>query len=210
VDFSLVAGFRTADLRESFQIHNSTKDLIFGNVTLLDDSFGTINQFYGGQIGARLGVRYEQLSMDLTGTFAVGSAHQMLDIAGSIKQVGPNPLMPPGLGTFQGGLFTQPSNLGQRNGNPVSVPFMVMPTLALKLAYQFTTHVRAFLGYDLLYWTQVMRPGSQISHSVNLSQNAVLDPRGVGTLAGPAIPAPLFTRNDFSAQGASLGIEFSF
>jgi hypothetical protein len=210
VDFSLLAGLRTADLRENLQIRNSTKDLLFGNVSNLDESFRTTNQFYGGQIGARLGVHYGQLSLDVTGKLALGSAHQMVDVAGSITQIGPNPLVPPGPGTFPGGLFAQPSNIGQRNANPLSVPFMVMPALELKLAYQLTPHWRAFAGYDLLWWTQVLRPGNEISHSVNLSQNAVLDPNGVGTLVGPAEPAPLFTRSDFWAQGVSLGIEFSY
>src|SRR5262249_35142138 len=33
--FSLLAGFRYADLKETLQTHNTTKDLLFGNVTLL-------------------------------------------------------------------------------------------------------------------------------------------------------------------------------
>jgi hypothetical protein len=210
VDFSLLAGFRTLDLRETLLNHNATRDLLFGNVSVLEDLFRTTNQFYGGQIGARLGVLYEQLSLDVTGKFAVGSAHQMVDIAGSITQLGPNPLVPPGPGSFPGGLFTQPSNIGRHNTNPVSVPLMVVPSLELKLAYEITPHVRVSAGYDFFYWSQVMRPGNQISHSVNLSQNAVLDPAGTGTLVGPAQPAPLFVRSDFWAQGFSLGIEISF
>jgi hypothetical protein len=56
----------------------------------------------------------------------------------------------------------------------------------------------------------VLRPGNQINHNVNLSQNAVLDPNGVGTLVGPAQPAFLLNRSDFWAQGVSIGLEFRY
>jgi hypothetical protein len=67
-----------------------------------------------------------------------------------------------------------------------------------------------FAGYEILYWNRVVRPGDQIDHNVNLSQNAVLDPKGVGTLVGPAQPAPLFNRSDFWAQGINLGLEYRY
>src|SRR5207253_3067579 len=152
--------------------------------------------FYGGQIGVRLGVELDRFSLDMTGKFAVGSAHQLIDIQGAITQAGPNPLVPPGLGTFRGGLYAQSTNIGVHDANPLSVPFMILPSLELKLAYQLTPYIRVFTGYDILYWTQVVRPGNQLSHNVNLRQNAVLDPNGVGTLVGPVQPAPLVNRSD--------------
>jgi hypothetical protein len=56
-------------------------------------------------------------------------------------------------------------------------------------------------------WDRVVRPGDQIDRNVNLTQNAVLDPNGVGRLVGPAQPAPLFKRSDLWVQGLSLGVE---
>jgi hypothetical protein len=184
--------------------------LLFGNVTTLNDSFNTSNQFYGGQFGSRLSVRGDWFSLDVTGKVAVGSGHQIVDIQGSVTQSGPNPLVPPGLGTFAGGLFAQSTNIGRFNANPLSVPFMVLPSLEVKLACQITERIRAYAGYDFMYWTQVLRPGNQIDHNVNLSQNAVLDPNGVGTLVGPAQPTPLFNRSEFWAQGVSIGLEFRY
>jgi hypothetical protein len=207
---AMLAGFRYADLRESFTIHNTTTDLLFGNVTSLNDSFRTTNQFYGGQIGSRIAMQFDLISLEITGKLAVGSAHQFVDIGGTITQLGPNPLVPPGLGTFPGGLFAQPTNIGRHDANPLSVPFMVLPSLNAKLAFQLTDHIRAYAGYDFLYWNGVVRPGNQINHSVNLSQNAVLDPNGVGTLVGPAQPAPVINRSDFWAQGIQLGLEFRY
>ena len=149
-------------------------------------------------------------SLDVVGKLALGTARQVVTIRGDITQVGPNPLVPPGLGTVPGGLYAQPTNIGEFNGNPVSVPFVIMPSLEVKLGYQVTEYLRLFAGYDYLYWSRVFRPGNLIDHAVNLSQNAVLDPSGVGTLVGPAVPAPQFNRSAFWAQGLSLGLDFRF
>jgi hypothetical protein len=210
LEFVLLAGFRYADLRESLHSQNTTTDLLFDNVTVLHDSFDTSNQFYGGQIGSRLTVQYDRLSLDITGKIALGLTRQSIDIQGDITQLGPNPLVPPGLGTFPGGVFAQSSSIGQRNSTQFTDPFTVLPSLELKLAYQVTQRIRAFVGYDIMYWNQVLRPGSQINHNVNLSQNAVLDPNGAGILVGPAQPSPLFIRSDFWAQGINVGVEFRY
>jgi hypothetical protein len=53
----------------------------------------------------------------------------------------------------------------------------------------------------------VVRPGNQLDPRVNLSQNAVL---GAGALAGPALPAPQFQRNDFWVQALTFGVEFRY
>jgi hypothetical protein len=206
LEFSLLAGFRYADLRENLLLYNATTDLIFGNVTDLADAFATRNQFYGGQIGSRLTVWRDAFSLDMTGKIALGSTHQVVDIRGDITQAGPNPLIPPGLGIFPGGLFAQSTNIGRHKADR----FAVLPSLELRLGYDISERARAFVGYDLMYWTDVVRPGNQINHNVNLSQNAVLDPNGVGKLVGPAQPAPLFKRSNFWAQGIDLGLEFRF
>lgn len=206
LEVTLLAGFRYADLRENLQIYNTTTDLVFGNVVSLNDSFTTRNQFYGGQIGSRLAFVHDRLSLDVVGKVALGSAHQVIDLQGAITQLGPNPLVPPGLGTFPGGIFAQRSNLGQRDANC----FTVLSSLDLKLGYVVRQNTRAFVGYDLMYWDKVVRPGDQINRRVNLTQNAVLDPNGRGILVGPAQPAPLFNRSSFWAHGINVGLEFLF
>ena len=70
-----------------------------------------------------------------------------------------------------------------------------------------TSHWRAFVGYDFMYWSQVVRPGNQVDRNINLSQSAVF---GSGALTGPAYPMPLFNRSDFWAQGLNAGLEFRF
>lgn len=208
--FSLLAGFRYAELQEGLHIHNSTKDLLFGNEMVLNDSFQTTNQFYGGQVGGRLAGQIGFLVVSVASKVALGSMHQIVNIQGDITQLGPNPLVPPGLGTFPGGVFAQSTNIGRRNVNSLSVPFSVMPSLELKFGCDLTERLRAFAGYDVIYWTQVLRPGRQIDHHVNLSQNAVLDPSGAGVLVGAAQPALFPSRTDFWAQGFNFGLELRY
>src|SRR5207248_404050 len=102
-------------------IYNTTTDLIFGNTTDITDSFNTRDQFYGGQLGSQLVVQLDRFALDVVGKIALGSTHQVVDIRGTITQAGPNPITPPGLGTFPGGLLAQPSNIGQRHADPFTV-----------------------------------------------------------------------------------------
>jgi hypothetical protein len=203
-EFTFLAGFRYLDLQESLRIYNQTNDFSVdpNTVTILNDRFGTRNQFYGGQIGARFGWQYNRLDLDVTGKLGLGSTHQVVEIQGSSTQSGPFAATP---GTFPGGLYAQPSNIGRFTSNE----FTVVPAVELKIGYQFTPRIRAFAGYDFLYWNQVVRPGNQIDRNINTTQSTVLGTTG-GVLQGPASPTPLFNRTDFWAQGVNFGLEFRY
>jgi hypothetical protein len=206
VEWNLLSGFRYADLLEHLNINNTTTDLAFNNVMALAEVFGTHNQFYGGQVGSRLGIQMQRFSIETIGEVAIGVTHEVVDVVGTISQLGPNPLIPPGLGGFPGGIFSQPSNLGRRTADP----FAVLSSLEIKFGYNLTPRARVFAGYDLLYWSDVVRPGNQVSHAVNLTQNAVLSPTGAGILVGPAVPAPFFNRSSFWTQGITFGLDVRF
>ncbi len=200
LEVTLLAGFRYADLTESLNIHNTTNDLLFFNTTVLNDQFGTRNQFYGGQVGGRVSWKRDRLSMDVTGKVALGTTHQVVSIQGDITQSGPGAFA---AGTFRGGLYTQPTNIGRRTANE----FTVLPAVELKLGYQITPRLRASAGYEFMYWNQVVRPGNQIDRNINQSQSPIF---GGGALVGQASPTPLFNRTDFWAHGVNFGLEFRY
>ncbi len=200
LEFTLLAGFRYADLRENLHIHNTTNDLIFFNTDVLNDYFDTRNEFYGGQLGSRISWQRDRLSVDLTGKVALGVTHQMVNIQGDITQSGPGAFAP---GTFPGGFFTQPTNIGRRTANE----FTILPAAELKIAYQITPWLRAVAGYDFTYWNQVVRPGDQIDRNINQSQSPIF---GNGVLVGQAAPVALFNRTDFWAYGVNFGLEFRY
>lgn len=200
LEVNLLGGFRYANLTENFDLNNTTNDLIFLNTDVLHDHFGTSNNFYGGQIGARVSAQLNRLSLDLTAKLALGVTHETVNIQGDITQFGPGAFSP---GTFPGGLFTQPTNIGQRSANE----FSVLPAVELKIGYQLTQRLRATVGYDFMYWTDVVRPGNQIDRNINQSQSPIF---GGGTLVGQAAPLPFFNRSDFWAQGVSFGLELRY
>jgi len=202
-DFQVVAlaGMRYVDLSESLSVGTVSSDILTApNTTLTqNDLFSTRNQFYGGQIGSRITWQNNRFSVDLTGKLAAGVTHEAVDALGVSTQTGPGGVN----GTFPGGFFAQPSNSGHFTGNQ----FSLIPSAQLKLSVLITSQLRAFIGYDFMYWTNVVRPGNQVDHNINLTQSAVL---GAGSLMGPAYPAPLFNRSDFWAQGFNLGLELRF
>ena len=99
-----------------------------------------------------------------------------------------------------GGLLALPSNIGRFSRDR----FGLIPEVNLNVGYQLTDHLRLFVGYDILYWSNVVRPGDQISRSINPTQQLG------GTLMGVAAPLPQFHTTDFWAQGVSLGLDLQF
>jgi hypothetical protein len=196
-----LAGFRYVDLRETLNISTVSSDFLTVPDTVLsqNDGFSTRNQFYGGQIGGRINWQYERFGLDLTGKFAVGATHQTVAIQGASTQTGPGGVN----GTFPGGFFTQTSNIGRYSANQ----FAMIPSVEMRFSVFITPQWRAFVGYDFMYWSQVVRPGNQIDGNINLTQSPVL---GNGSLFGAAYPMPLFNRSDFWAQGVNVGLEFRF
>ncbi len=194
-ELTTLAGFRYLDLQENLNITGSSTDINSGDFFALSDEFSTHNRFYGGQVGARLNWTGGRFSLDATGKLALGATHQSVDIQGtSLTSAG---------GFSPGGFYAQPSNMGHTAANQ----FGIIPSVELKFSYRITRAVLLFVGYDFLYWNQVVRPGNQMDRNVNVSQSSILSN---GILTGPALPGPLFNRSDFWAQGLTVGFEFRF
>ena len=83
-----------------------------------------------------------------------------------------------------------------------------MPELEIKIGYNFTERLRGFIGYDLLYWTNVARAGVEIDRTVDLRQIPtvpIYNPALRGTLAPPEIH-----NSSYLANGLTFGFEFRF
>jgi Putative beta barrel porin-7 (BBP7) len=199
-EFTVLAGFRYLDLQENLNIQTDSQSLADNTLTSFHDRFNTRNQFYGGQLGTRLTWQRDRLAFDITGKLALGATCESLDVQGTTVQFPGNSFTP---NVYPGGFFAQQSNSGRTTASQ----FAIVPSVELKLSYAMTPRCRLFVGYDFLYWNQVVRPGSQVDHNINLSQSVVL---GNGVLSGPASPAPLFNRTDFWAQGMTFGVEFRY
>jgi hypothetical protein len=200
-EWTVLAGFRYLDLLEHLNLQTDSQSLADNTLTSFYDSFCTRNQFYGGQLGTRLTWQSDRLSFDIAAKVALGGNHETVNVQGTTVQYPGNSFTP---NFYPGGFFAQQSNIGQSTANQ----FAVVPSVELKLNYAVTPRCRLFIGYDFLYWNQVVRPGNQVDHNINLSQSVVLN-NGV-PLGGSVSPAPLFNRTDFWAQGITLGVDFRY
>jgi Putative beta barrel porin-7 (BBP7) len=204
----LLGGFRYLDLRERLDISSSSVSLVPGVPPIAGpagstfdaaDSFATRNQFYGGQLGIKAEAHMSRFFASLTGKCALGQMHESVSVNGVTSFGG---AVPPAV--FPGGIFTAGSNIGQRTSDR----FAVVPEAQVQVGVDVTSNIRAFVGYNFLYVSDVVRPGDQIDRSFNFTQ--VAPPLGPGALVGPAVPTAQFNHTDFWAHGVNFGIEFRF
>jgi hypothetical protein len=203
VDF--LAGFRYLELDEGLTIQENltllpTAPANAGTTFGLADEFTTHNRFYGGQIGARGEYWKGKAFVNLYGKVALGETQETISINGLTI------ITPPG-GTptaHAGGLLALPTNSGHFTRDE----FAVVPEIGINVGYQVTDHLRAFVGYTFLYWSDVARPADQIDLAINGTQ--VPTNLGSGKLVGPARPAVNLNSTDFWAQGINFGLEFRY
>jgi len=198
-----LAGFRFMDLQESLHIFNPTTDLLLMNTTVAQDRFATRNEFYGGQVGAQLSAERGGLFVAVTGKLALGATRETVQITGSATQTALPGGFAPTPGTFVGGIYALPTNIGKNHARD----FSVIPAVELKVGYKLASWATAFVGYDALYWDRVVRPGDEIDRNINPTQSPVF---AQGKLVGTPAPQPLFNRSEFWAQGVTFGLEFRY
>jgi hypothetical protein len=203
------AGYRFLSLRESLTITEDitvvgaggsqigTPDPI-GTHVVVQDRFATRNYFNGGQIGGLYERRLGRWQFDARGSVALGDTHQVLEISGF--QVRQRPGMAPMV--FTGGLLAAGPNLGHFDRDR----FSVVPELTLNVGYWVTPNVRLFAGYNFLVWTNVIRPGDQIDHVVDLTF-VPNSPPGA-PFSGLNRPQPLFKQTDLVVNGIQFGLDW--
>jgi hypothetical protein len=216
--FQVLGGFRFLDLHENLGFTTTSLGIQepgpgSNNGLILDtsDQFDCRNRFYGFQVGARADYRLRDFFLDATVKVAMGDMHEIANLTGSAStnffnapQGGPFAGVPvqtiPGAGTF-----VQATNAGRSTRHQ----FDIVPEVNFKAGYQITTWARAFIGYDFLFLSNVLRPGNQIDRMINFSQtvqNAV-----AGNPSAPGVsPAVNLLGSEFWAQGINLGLELRY
>lgn len=195
---TLLAGFRYLDLHDEVRVADylnpvgSPSAVAFG-----EDEFTTRNQFYGSQVGCKLGVQWEKFAVEYVTKMAVGITHQVTIVNGSPLIVA-SPADPT---LLPGPFLALPSNIGRLSSNRVTL----VPELALRCRWQMTDHVALRLGYELLYWNKILCPGDQMDPHANLTQIP-----GRGPVVGDLVPARMIQHTDFFAQGLDAGIELRY
>jgi hypothetical protein len=163
-----VYGFRYLGLYENFDVDSSSEVTggeagpPLGTVISVHDAFSTSNSFFGGNVGVSGEANVGRWFFTGAARLGIGGTREKVAIGGStrVRQPGEDGV------TFDGGLLAMPTNIGQYSTNS----FGLIPHLELRVAYCVTRQIRWTVGYDLMYWSRVVRPGDQISLFVNPTQ----------------------------------------
>ncbi len=198
-----LAGIRYLQLREKLDVVEDVNVAAAAGVApganiFVGDGFHTWNNFYGAQLGVRGERRWGSWTASITAKAALGISHQTLDVFGTTVITAPGGAQ----AVFPAGLLALGSNSGRFRHDE----FAFVPELTLSLSYQVTEQLRAFIGYNFMYWTDVIRPGDQIDFALNGTQ--IPTDLRFGPLVGPAHPFRLFKDSDFWASGVNFGLEF--
>jgi hypothetical protein len=202
----LLAGFRYLNLDEGLAITESIQAIPGGSAfggdnIFVADRFHANNKFYGGQVGADFEYHRGPWFADVRGKVALGGTRQLVDINGNQLIVTPTGAAM----SFNGGLLALPSNIGHFHRDR----FGVLPEVGVNVGYQVTDHLRAFVGYNFLYLSSVVRPGDQIDRVIDVTKVPNFAPPGTPP-APQARPMVLFKDTDFWAQGINFGLEFRY
>jgi len=196
----LLVGFRYMHLNESLTINETGTATPPNSQTpvtaSLTDRFETTNNFYGWQFGVLLHKQWGPWSADMTLKCALGPTSSIVDISGSND-----------FGTVRNvGLFAQSSNIGRWQ----STAFSVIPEVGVNLGYMIRPRMRVHVGYNGLYWSNVLQPGNQIDPIID--QSRVQFPPGFPVPGFQPLPAadphPVvpFKRSNYFAHGLNLGL----
>ena len=199
-DVSAVGGFRYLSLSEDFNMSTAITGVsgtqFAGQSGNTDDDFATRNHFYGALLGLRARAVQGPFSLESTLTAALGVNDETININGIYHAFG--------FFTTTGpyGMFATPANSGTTSSNK----FAVVPEAQIKLGYDITPTVRVTVGYDFLYWSNVVRPTDQINRNMVKGESYQQDPNSTSL----AYPQRLNKTTDFYAQGVSLGLTARF
>jgi hypothetical protein len=199
---NVFAGYRILALTESLEVQENLTTLDLAGAPngtiLVDDRFRTTNVFQGGQLGVAGEWWQGNWFVGVRGLIALGDTHQSVDINGlTVTQATGGPPV-----LLNGGLLALPTNIGHYTRDV----FTVSPAGSVKVGYSWNDHVRTWIGYDIIYWSSVVRPGNQVDLVVN--PNAVPPP--IGPPFTPARPSFTFNGSEFWVQGVSFGLELLF
>ena len=199
-EVNALGGFRYLSLIEDFNMYTAITGIsgtrFAGQSGNTDDDFATRNHFYGALLGLRASGTYGPFSLESTLTAALGANDETISINGSYNAynfyntTGPY------------GMFATPANSGTTSSNK----FAVVPEAQIKLGYDITPAITLTVGYDFLYWSNVVRPTDQIDRNMVKGQSYQQDPNSTSL----AYPQRLDKTTDFYAQGVSVGLQARF
>ena len=207
------AGFRYVELTDRLTISDrfavGPAGLVFINgFNLLPGATGTItdlvrarNEFYGGQVGLRHRQSFGNCDVILRASVALGITDQRAELNGRTDTTDVD-------GTVRSvpaGLLVQESNTGEFERGR----FSAIPELGVKFAYSVVPGISVHAGYDVLYWTTVVRAANQLDPTIDTRQ-VPTHPNfipGFGPGVRPIVP---LRESEFWAHGFNFGVRIEY
>ena len=193
----LLVGFRYYGLNDSVRIGEDLSLVQPASTISVRDNFAAKNEFYGSEVGLKTTVYRGRWSLAISPKLAMGANHETVTIDGSTVVTSGGSTV-----RYNNGVLATSTNSGTYQRDT----FAVIPQLNLEVGYQLTSCWRAFVGYNVLYWGDVVRSGDSIDLTVD-SKNV---PSGGNTTGGLPFPAYSGNTTAFWAQGINIGSEFRF
>jgi hypothetical protein len=205
--FDIIAGARFLNFEDTLDMRYQATTLVpmpafgtnllpVGTVVNSTDSYHAVNNFYGGQIGGRLEKTFGRLSLTLVGKLALGVNDMAVNVNGVTSRSDTQAV-------YSGGMLANASNMGRLTESR----FAAIPEANLAIGWWLTPNFRFKVGYNVMYISDVVRAGSQVSNVVNPAAVPV-DPM-YGFVPVVRSPLPL-QRTDFWAEGITFGIDFRY
>jgi hypothetical protein len=194
--FSFLAGYQVAQIDESLLIESFTTDVPPQSIEV-SDLFAAQNEFHGGMFGLRGEYRSGHFGVELLGRFGFGNMRQSLLIAGSTISTDANG----GTSVRDSGLLAQSLTNG---GLHEQDKFSYMNEAGAKLSFYPLECLKLSVGYSLMYWSSVVRPGQEIDTAIDGRLLTALPP------ADATRPAFEFHPTDYLVHGLTFGGELRF
>jgi hypothetical protein len=166
-----------------------------------NDHVSTQNRFYGPSFGVRAAGAWNRVTYQVSTRIGLGWVVQSQATTGTstFYADGITPTT-----TTAGGMLIFPQN----SGRITRTQFAAVPEFGFKLGYQLTRRMGVYMGYDLVYLSNAVRPSDAVSQPIN----PTLLPTGqnFGIPFGPISPVGGFNNSDFLLHSITGGIQIVF
>jgi hypothetical protein len=186
IDF--ITGWHTSSVNDNFSLLMQTDGNQANNEIRLLDEFNTENTFHGVTMGIMTEHQCCCWVVKTRSRVSVGNMHQQVNINGGTTVNGVPNLNEPG------GLFTASSNIGNYSQDQ----FAAVTEAGVSVGYFINPNVQLAVGYNLMYWSNVVRPGGQI--------DTTIDDLNVP----PTSPTFQFNTSSFWVQSVTLNLNWQF
>lgn len=197
-----IVGVRWMVLDEEIVVQETLRANTGGTIIGILDTFTTRNDFIGADLGFKTQFRWDCWYLNVITRVALGGNHQQISndgFTGATTPAGETT-------TARAGRYTGPANIGNFNNDV----FAVVPEVGFQLGYQPRNWLRVSMGYNWLYWDNIVRPGGNIDPVVNPIGVPTSGQFNPNTLYEPRRPGVPYNLTDFWVQSVTVGIELLY